>query len=519
MALTAGKIIKASDDTHGVDSALTEAAGNVSCSGTLSATNLSGTNTGDQTSVSGNAGTATALATSRAIDGQGFDGTANITVIAPGTAAATSKATPVDADQLPLVDSEAANVLKKLTWTNLKATLKTYFDTLYNSTISFGTGVLTALGVNVGSAGSVVVNGGALGTPASGTLTNCTGLPTAGISDAASIATASVAMKRDASANVAANNFLEGYTTTATAAGTTTLTVASTYWQVFTGSAAQNCDLPVASTLALGQAFQIVNAQTFGGITVRSSGGNTVVSVLAGQTAIVICVLTSGTTAASWLVIPGVATTWSLASLYISSLVVSSGTSTFNQCQIGAGFGYYWSGRSCTKSPVDGVVTTARNDDTTPGWFQNSAGNSRVTTSDITNVTTTLANITGLSFITLAGRKYTAGKILLFVENVTAADGIKLDLDGGTGTWTSFRATYKVYDTSQAGPIASGTVTAIATDITVATVTGAAWVEIEFAGVANAAGTFIPRFAKNSDAAGAALTCRIDSNMTVQDCP
>jgi hypothetical protein len=40
---------------------------------------LSGTNTGDQTSVSGNAGTATALQTARTIGGVSFDGTANIT--------------------------------------------------------------------------------------------------------------------------------------------------------------------------------------------------------------------------------------------------------------------------------------------------------------------------------------------------------------------------------------------------------------------------------------------------------
>lgn len=40
-----------------------------------------------------------------------------------------------------------------------------------------GTGVATALAVNVGSAGAPVVNGGALGTPSSGTLTNATGLP------------------------------------------------------------------------------------------------------------------------------------------------------------------------------------------------------------------------------------------------------------------------------------------------------------------------------------------------------
>ena len=40
-----------------------------------------------------------------------------------------------------------------------------------------GTGVATALAVNIGSAGAAVVNSGALGTPSSGTATNLTGLP------------------------------------------------------------------------------------------------------------------------------------------------------------------------------------------------------------------------------------------------------------------------------------------------------------------------------------------------------
>jgi hypothetical protein len=44
---------------------------------------------------------------------------------------------------------------------------------------SLGTGVATALGVNVGSAGAFVTFDGALGTPSSGTLTNATGLPVA----------------------------------------------------------------------------------------------------------------------------------------------------------------------------------------------------------------------------------------------------------------------------------------------------------------------------------------------------
>ena len=49
------------------------------------------------------------------------------------------------------------------------------------SITGLGTGVSTALGDNVGIAGAFVVNGGALGTPSSGTLTNATGLPLSGL--------------------------------------------------------------------------------------------------------------------------------------------------------------------------------------------------------------------------------------------------------------------------------------------------------------------------------------------------
>lgn len=54
--------------------------------------------------------------------------------IAAEIAAATDKTTPVDADQMPLLDSTAANALRKITWANIKAALKTYFDTLYAPT-------------------------------------------------------------------------------------------------------------------------------------------------------------------------------------------------------------------------------------------------------------------------------------------------------------------------------------------------------------------------------------------------
>ena len=44
---------------------------------------------------------------------------------------ATTKTTPVDADIFPLTDSAASGVIKKLSWQNVKATQKTYFDTIY----------------------------------------------------------------------------------------------------------------------------------------------------------------------------------------------------------------------------------------------------------------------------------------------------------------------------------------------------------------------------------------------------
>jgi hypothetical protein len=71
---------------------------------------------------------------------------------------AADKATPVDADQLSLLDSAAAGALKTLTWANVKATLKAYFDTLYLS-VTGGTltGGLTVTGDVTLTAGKKLV--------------------------------------------------------------------------------------------------------------------------------------------------------------------------------------------------------------------------------------------------------------------------------------------------------------------------------------------------------------------------
>lgn len=90
-----------------------------------------------------------------------------------------------------------------------------------------------------------------------------------------------------------------GYTTTATAAGTTTLTSSSNYLQFFTGTTTQTLVLPVASTMTVGQGFELHNNST-GTVTIQSSGLNTVATLEGGKTALVTCILASGTTAASW---------------------------------------------------------------------------------------------------------------------------------------------------------------------------------------------------------------------------
>ena len=68
----------------------------------------------------------------------------NITVLSVLLNSADAKTTPVDADTLPITDSAASNVLKKVTWLSIKTTLKTYFDTLY-ATVSHTHSTFAAL--------------------------------------------------------------------------------------------------------------------------------------------------------------------------------------------------------------------------------------------------------------------------------------------------------------------------------------------------------------------------------------
>lgn len=117
--------------------------------------------------------------------------------------------------------------------------------------------------------------------------------------------TASSIMARDSSGdftsrNATLNTANLGYRTTATAAGTTTLTVADTQQQFFSGASTQTVVLPVVTTLVNGQIYRIVNLST-GSVTVQSSGANTI-QVMTTQTELVVTVRdsTAGTGTTSW---------------------------------------------------------------------------------------------------------------------------------------------------------------------------------------------------------------------------
>ena len=53
--------------------------------------------------------------------------------VAPQINGATAETSIADADEVGFVDASASNVLKKITWANVVATLKTYFDGLYRA--------------------------------------------------------------------------------------------------------------------------------------------------------------------------------------------------------------------------------------------------------------------------------------------------------------------------------------------------------------------------------------------------
>lgn len=162
----------------------------------LSSAQIQGINNGDQTSIVGISGTMAQFDTavsdgnivyqSQAL-GTPLSGTLTNCTGLPvasgisgfGTGIATALSVNIGSAGAPLLFNGAGGTPSSMVGTNITGTAAgltagTASAVAVGGITGLGTGVATALAVNVGTAGAFVVNGGVLGTPSSGVLTNCT---------------------------------------------------------------------------------------------------------------------------------------------------------------------------------------------------------------------------------------------------------------------------------------------------------------------------------------------------------
>jgi hypothetical protein len=125
------------------------------------------------------------------------------------------------------------------------------------ATTTTGTGVVTALGVNTGTAGAFVVNGGALGTPSSGTVTNLTGTASININGTVGATTANT-----------------GAFTTLSATGVTTVQAGTAAAPAITTSGDTNTGIyfPAADTIAFTEGgVESMRISSTGGLSVGTT--------------------------------------------------------------------------------------------------------------------------------------------------------------------------------------------------------------------------------------------------------
>lgn len=207
------------------------------------------------------------------------------------------------------------------------------------SGITPGTGVGTALAVNVGSAGAFVVNGGAGGTPSSLTLTNATGLPISGITGLGTGVGTALAI---------AANGAGGFVTDT---GTVTLTNKTLTTPVLSGT---------ASGTTAGRLGYLSGALTFGNGTTQLT-----VVTLTGTQTLTNKTLTSPTLTTPVLGTPSSGTLTNCTGLPASGLVATTSTAVgFGSINLGHASDTTITRVSAGKIAVEGVnvVTTSSTD-------------------------------------------------------------------------------------------------------------------------------------------------------------
>jgi len=263
------------------------------------------------------------------------------------------------------------------------------------STTTTGTGVVTALGVNTGTAGAFVVNGGALGTPSSGTVTNLTG-------------TASININGTVGA------------TTATTGAFTTLTTSST--ATFSGGTANGVAyLNASKVLTTGAAL------TFDGTTLGSTGFTSTDGLVANTTNWFNTKIAVGTVTQGY-ILAGSATPYTTGGSANTRFQVHGNTtynSRFSITNWGASIGSastIYLGKS--RNSTIGTQTSLNSGDAIGGlYFEGSDGTNFVTTSSITSAVDATPSTGSLS------------SVLVFGAGVNNAEQMRLTSTGlGIGT-------------------------------------------------------------------------------------
>lgn len=248
-------------------------------------------------------------------------------------------------------------------------------------------------------------------------------------------------------ANLYVNNYLGNGTATTSAGGTTVLTVASSRFQVLTGSSSQTYQLPDATTLTRGPWF-VFNNNSSGSLIITNNGGSTLYTVPAGG--IIECGPTSISTAnGSWDFhgfYPGTVT-WSSGT---SGLIFNTALTTTPQIQTGTSSaanpsfipqrGSSTTGYGGDSTHLYGSIGGAATFTSTASTFSIASGSqyqingTQIAASNLSNGTTgsgAVALATGPTFATsITGSYLTASRILI-------TDGSKNIISANTTTYPS----------------------------------------------------------------------------------